>query len=220
MRQRYENESHSQLVTVVAVATARCFLCVKDTKMKAIHNVFGSTCDSWPVVFYASKIRKWKPFTTFYYKSCSIEQLFSMRQRYENESHSQLSGIQPYRGSCCFLCVKDTKMKAIHNNIRSVFNDAIVVFYASKIRKWKPFTTHSLLSPQLPTLFSMRQRYENESHSQRKAISLYALTGCFLCVKDTKMKAIHNQMKPRNGYILLFSMRQRYENESHSQPGE
>ena len=58
-----------------------------------------------------------------------------MRQRYENESHSQLCDLTSLRGDGCFLCVKDTKMKAIHNHMPPLTQLYDVVFYASKIRK-------------------------------------------------------------------------------------
>ena len=166
MRQRYENESHSQRPTLRRLLSQGCFLCVKDTKMKAIHNFNASNLLSLIVVFYASKIRKWKPFTT--------------RGR---------SDLFLY---CCFLCVKDTKMKAIHNERKSTSQGTTVVFYASKIRKWKPFTTMRLSKSHAYKLFSMRQRYENESHSQPGCCLAVLGFCCFLCVKDTKMKAIHN----------------------------
>ena len=218
MRQRYENESHSQQMALSVFVGSRCFLCVKDTKMKAIHNRYCVVPSDYRVVFYASKIRKWKPFTTRQHLILLSQLLFSMRQRYENESHSQPPLTQLFDCWCCFLCVKDTKMKAIHNGIFYLHWLVPVVFYASKIRKWKPFTTgmpdggiapelfsmrqryenesHSQLkvaaSNTSMSLFSMRQRYENESHSQRTFVSQSVHWRCFLCVKDTKMKAIHN----------------------------
>ena len=109
MRQRYENESHSQLYLRSLQLRWSCFLCVKDTKMKAIHNK-----ELPPVFRYL---------------------LFSMRQRYENESHSQRLVNLLSVSECCFLCVKDTKMKAIHNKVCLMAESPLVVFYASKIRK-------------------------------------------------------------------------------------
>ena len=64
-----------------------------------------------------------------------MDKLFSMRQRYENESHSQQGSLNLAQAGSCFLCVKDTKMKAIHNVNEANELSFIVVFYASKIRK-------------------------------------------------------------------------------------
>ena len=85
---------------------------------------------------------------------------------------------------CCIQSVKDTKFKAIHNNVYFRKEVFIVVFNLSKIQNLKRFTTGG--------------------------ITYNALARCIQSVKDTKFKAIHNQNPSDLPVNTLYSICQRY----------
>ena len=194
IRQRYKNESNSQRFRRVGFIPGNCPQYVKDTKMKAIHNTPTGGDYAFRTVLNTSKIQKWKQFTTISKNIYTIIWLSSIRQRYKNESNSQLTFWPPFLPPYCPQYVKDTKMKAIHNgngyNGRSFFT----VLNTSKIQKWKQFTTIINRYFACIVLSSIRQRYKNESNSQQNVLSYAAVIDCPQYVKDTKMKAIHNQL--------------------------
>ena len=68
------------------------------------------------VVFATAKILIWKQFTTV-----------------------PLSSIH---STCCICNCKDTNLKAIHNYVCDLMNQAMVVFATAKILIWKQFTTY------------------------------------------------------------------------------
>ena len=170
------------------------------------------------VVFSRSKIRIWKQITTRYRWCPPL--------------------------SRCFQSVKDTNLKANHNSEWLWFILRLVVFSRSKIRIWKQITTLVQKTKKSRELFSVGQRYEFESKSQPLVSLLVGSFCCFQSVKDTNLKANHNgfwlfvrnrvvvfsRSKIRiwkqittsvNGLsknLLLFSVGQRYEFESKSQP--
>ena len=114
--QRYKIESNSQHIFDDDKQHIGCVLHCKDTKLKAIHNHRYANNNWLRVVFYTAKIQNWKQFTTDY-------------------------GIWNLWWRCVLHC-KDTKLKAIHNQILSLSLLLLVVFYTAKIQNWKQFTTY------------------------------------------------------------------------------
>ena len=140
VRQRYKNESKSQQMLFKLFWSICCCQYDKDTKMKANHNIEVS-------------LR-------------AHSSLLPVRQRYKNESKSQLVGIDTHRGRSCCQYDKDTKMKANHNDADVDQRERDVVASTTKIQKWKQITTGA-------SLF----------------VSIFC---CCQYDKDTKMKANHN----------------------------
>ena len=164
--QRYEFESKSQRVVLCLLGGA--------------------------VVFSRSKIRIWKQITTLFSELWSQMMLFSVGQRYEFESKSQLVAHNYHSSLCCFQSVKDTNLKANHNGRTTRKSERTVVFSRSKIRIWKQITTKSISERRNKKLFSVGQRYEFESKSQRSFLFSLYICSCFQSVKDTNLKANHN----------------------------
>ena len=164
--QRYNFESKSQLATLHLPLAVRCFRYVKDTILKANHNYWQYYW--WPrnAVFDMSKIQFWKQITTTTSRFAHYTTLFSICQRYNFESKSQLkSNIQGCRIRC-FRYVKDTILKANHNFCVFPPSFCQAVFDMSKIQFWKQITTTSQRGLSKETLFSICQRYNFESKSQ------------------------------------------------------
>ena len=192
VRQRYKNESKSQPSWRTRPRYVRCCQYDKDTKMKANHN---PNCP-------------WR----------RLRWLLPVRQRYKNESKSQRMLNIRLTPICCCQYDKDTKMKANHNFYPCPCCPWGVVASTTKIQKWKQITT-------------------NIARHQR-------VIGCCQYDKDTKMKANHNwpcgfvtdgqvvasttkiqkwkQITTQGSCIflpfMLLPVRQRYKNESKSQP--
>ena len=169
--------------------------------MKAIHNGKWICTDTGCTVLNTSKIQKWKQFTTFALAGLSSFILSSIRQRYKNESNSQLCQLTVVTITNCPQYVKDTKMKAIHNTPTLTNFLGCTVLNTSKIQKWKQFTTIGITFRHFDLLSSIRQRYKNESNSQPIASLIVWDSNCPQYVKDTKMKAIHNYI---NQSLLVF----------------
>ena len=138
--QRYNFESKSQLSAVVVNSLRCCFRYVKDTILKANHND--------------------------HFNPILLKLLFSICQRYNFESKSQLPEFSEKTLLSCFRYVKDTILKANHN-FKSSFRDAF-------------------------ELFSICQRYNFESKSQLQRVRMPHSISCFRYVKDTILKANHN----------------------------
>ena len=192
VRQRYKNESKSQHIVWRNRVAVSCCQYDKDTKMKANHNQQRLHLQIGSVVASTTKIQKWKQITTM--KSMQMIQLplLPVRQRYKNESKSQLS-VTPFCSfRCCCQYDKDTKMKANHNPCTRGISKSPVVASTTKIQKWKQITTCSLYCFHSGRLLPVRQRYKNESKSQPQGIEALRLEGCCQYDKDTKMKANHN----------------------------
>ena len=164
--QRYNFESKSQLKFLLPSPVHRCFRYVKDTILKANHNFKKILSYEFEAVFDMSKIQFWKQITTYLTRVAFAEQLFSICQRYNFESKSQLYQCKCAGRKSCFRYVKDTILKANHNSYTIFFNHLLAVFDMSKIQFWKQITT--------------------------SAACQWLRHSCFRYVKDTILKANHN----------------------------
>ena len=125
-----------------AVEGYGCFQWIKDTNLKANHNNLTSDFRISRAVSNGSKILIWKQITTYTLK------------------------LDTYLS--CFQWIKDTNLKANHNNLTSDFRISRAVSNGSKILIWKQITTYTL---KLDTYLS-----------------------CFQWIKDTNLKANHNML--------------------------
>ena len=164
--QRYNFESNSQQLVQQSVHPFSCYWYVKDTILKAIHNIKKAVAFFLIVVTDMSKIQFWKQFTT---SSCVFipdAVLLLICQRYNFESNSQ-QNVNPHLVDiCCYWYVKDTILKAIHNSKLYTFCAKFVVTDMSKIQFWKQFTTYSFTLSAWRALLLICQRYNFESNSQ------------------------------------------------------
>ena len=119
-----------------------CFQWIKDTNLKANHNPYCNHRSVEVAVSNGSKILIWKQITT-----------------------SRKNAVEGYG---CFQWIKDTNLKANHNNLTSDFRISRAVSNGSKILIWKQITTYTL---KLDTYLS-----------------------CFQWIKDTNLKANHNML--------------------------
>ena len=92
--------------------------------------------------------------------------VFTVLQRYDFESNSQLIACINKCGRWCLPYCKGTILKAIHNT------SGKIEFFAS--------------------VFTVLQRYDFESNSQQEAITLMSRSRCLPYCKGTILKAIHN----------------------------
>ena len=113
--QRYNFESNSQPHPIGTYFIRCCYWYVKDTILKAIHNIPSTHLSSLSVVTDMSKIQFWKQFTTDIVNCPIVNMLLLICQRYNFESNSQrwCNLVCFFRG--CYWYVKDTILKAIHN---------------------------------------------------------------------------------------------------------
>ena len=192
VRQRYKNESKSQLVRPRVGQCDRCCQYDKDTKMKANHNRRASVRRCSRVVASTTKIQKWKQITTTMEEIFLASALLPVRQRYKNESKSQQQARITREAKGCCQYDKDTKMKANHNTSGSGISGIFVVASTTKIQKWKQITTYVYNVYHSGQLLPVRQRYKNESKSQPHGKIKTDLGSCCQYDKDTKMKANHN----------------------------
>ena len=139
-----------------------------------------------------SKILFWKQFTTWKTPTSKRWILLLICQRYYSESNSQLCRIRETRPWNCCWYVKDTILKAIHNYWLAVWERLRIVADMSKILFWKQFTTSWLWFNKGRWLLLICQRYYSESNSQRNISAILYLLNCCWYVKDTILKAIHN----------------------------
>ena len=105
----------------------RSFCCIqwlKDTNLKANHNMIKSNTSLVSAVFNGSKILIWKQITT------------------------SSPGLPSAPG--CIQWLKDTNLKANHNMIKSNTSLVSAVFNGSKILIWKQITTSSPGLPSAP----------------------------------------------------------------------
>ena len=139
--QRYNFESNSQHDVIGCWVDKGCYWYVKDTILKAIHNLIWSCPFSSTVVTDMSKIQFWKQFTTL------LIALIPFSRCYWYVKDTILKAIHNFVNltwkvdSSCYWYVKDTILKAIHN-VRTAFGRSFyVVTDMSKIQFWKQFTT-------------------------------------------------------------------------------
>ena len=144
------------------------------------------------VVFDMSKIQFWKQITTTQLQFLDNRPLFSICQRYNFESKSQRINPRKWIIMSCFRYVKDTILKANHNDGKAINENVRVVFDMSKIQFWKQITTTSISKRNGLALFSICQRYNFESKSQPRLLCGHSPLCCFRYVKDTILKANHN----------------------------
>ena len=141
-----------------------------------------------------SKIQNWKQFTTSIFDEFLFDGSVLPCQRYKIESNSQQYIYDNIDNLRRFYHVKDTKLKAIHNQYDVNKAQRKVGFTMSKIQNWKQFTTQ-LRDEGLECQSVLPcQRYKIESNSQLKPLGWHSVVRRFYHVKDTKLKAIHNYM--------------------------
>ena len=146
--------------------------------------------------------------------------LLPVRQRYKNESKSQ--PMATVITVCCRCCQydKDTKMKANHNCIIIICIKELVVASTTKIQKWKQITTDARMFTRSWLLLPVRQRYKNESKSQPFHIFVIGDAVVASTTKIQKWKQITTEVAKLIIAFKLLPVRQRYKNESKSQPQE
>ena len=141
---------------------------------------------------YPKDTEKWKQFTTASAALWRLRTLFCIPKILKNESNSQQEYLAFARGKCCFVSQRYWKMKAIHNWFCLWRKFTWVVLYPKDTEKWKQFTTLAEIERKLTLLFCIPKILKNESNSQRFALLVLALLGCFVSQRYWKMKAIHN----------------------------
>ena len=113
--QRYKFESNPQQARWVRDTNQKCRLYVKDTNLKAIHNIYIWEMNLNINVAYMSKIQIWKQSTTHKVNGIESGLMSLICQRYKFESNPQHT-LDLFDSSFeCRLYVKDTNLKAIHN---------------------------------------------------------------------------------------------------------
>jgi len=139
--QRYNFESESQLAAISVFRDLSCDCYVKDTILKANHNLYVVIIRIQIAVTAMSKIQFWKRITT-------------------EQSSSRLQ----WRCDCY---VKDTILKANHNSYLRRDSSCNAVTAMSKIQFWKRITTGDYRSRNDGLLWLLCQRYNFESESQQ-----------------------------------------------------
>ena len=109
-------------------------------------------------------------------------------------------------------------MKANHNARWHSGSTAAVVASTTKIQKWKQITTKSDEFGTVRMLLPVRQRYKNESKSQPRLTDTTVISVVASTTKIQKWKQITTIRDESIHPVLLLPVRQRYKNESKSQP--
>ena len=117
-------------------------------------------------VYRIAKVRFWKQFTTIRVHLNGGNVVFTVLQRYDFESNSQLHHV--YLSGCGG------------------------VYRIAKVRFWKQFTTIFHLDTLTEMVFTVLQRYDFESNSQRSRGNGRIYVWCLPYCKGTILKAIHN----------------------------
>ncbi len=141
---------------------------------------------------YPKDTEKWKQFTTLFNNNINREELFCIPKILKNESNSQLATNSSQNWAGCFVSQRYWKMKAIHNNGLSIFQNFYVVLYPKDTEKWKQFTTYSIERQIVEVLFCIPKILKNESNSQQANRWASLNERCFVSQRYWKMKAIHN----------------------------
>ncbi len=118
--------------------------------------------------------------------------VFTVLQRYDFESNSQHHPIGIMAHTRCLPYCKGTILKAIHNSLH--------------------------LETKVLWVFTVLQRYDFESNSQPLPPEIRAVYGCLPYCKGTILKAIHNSLHLETKVLWVFTVLQRYDFESNSQP--
>ena len=87
--QRYKFESNPQHLNEFYKICSECRLYVKDTNLKAIHNLIRTIELNQDNVAYMSKIQIWKQSTTHWWAALRFEWMSLICQRYKFESNPQ-----------------------------------------------------------------------------------------------------------------------------------
>ena len=117
--------------------------------------------------------------------------MFTVLQRYDFESNSQPIAVPCRNAVGCLPYCKGTILKAIHNETAS--------------------------SPFCCAVFTVLQRYDFESNSQRHSQRFGFGFRCLPYCKGTILKAIHNWNEFNDPNGSVFTVLQRYDFESNSQ---
>ncbi len=160
-----------QITTILALLwfLKSCMKYVKDTILKANHNVVILWWRYFQAVWSMSKIQFWKQITTAITVLNQFLGLYEVCQRYNFESKSQLDS--------------------------RITHGILAVWSMSKIQFWKQITTTSIyLTPSL-LLYEVCQRYNFESKSQLFFNASIIGFCCMKYVKDTILKANHNHAR-------------------------
>ena len=118
----------------------------------------------------------------------------------------------------CLPYCKGTILKAIHNCINYQIFRAKGVYRIAKVRFWKQFTTERLKPLKEARVFTVLQRYDFESNSQHASHNSFSGTRCLPYCKGTILKAIHNQPLLLSPLRKVFTVLQRYNFGTKSQP--
>ena len=189
--QRYNFESNLQHQQRVVITDFRCIRYVKDTILKAIYNTKSVTR--------------------------TTKGLYSICQRYNFESNLQLCALAIFFRLSCIRYVKDTILKAIYNWVSWIRDNHNAVFDMSKIQFWKQFTTRTISSKTVESLYSICQRYNFESNLQLALIVLPQQDAVFDMSKIQFWKQFTTLFSPFLKTESLYSICQRYNFESNLQ---
>ena len=143
--QRYNFESESQLIEATSRETSRLWLLCQRYNFESESQRISSSVSNSFAVTAMSKIQFWKRITT------------RKRKRF-----------------CKWRCdcyVKDTILKANHNNSSQISLNSFAVTAMSKIQFWKRITTKCLYCKTGCQLWLLCQRYNFESESQQRIVA-------------------------------------------------
>ena len=160
--------------------------------MKAIHNDDGEWPHIYQAVNYTQRYKKWKQFTTCRTVLMICVLLWTIHKDTKNESNSQHHTVRTVRPMRCELYTKIQKMKAIHNSDKLPSARSRAVNYTQRYKKWKQFTTATMVRFLLAKLWTIHKDTKNESNSQPNSPCPLPGLCCELYTKIQKMKAIHN----------------------------
>ena len=141
-----------------------------------------------------------------------------MWQRYNFESKSQLRCFDLGKQLCCIQCGKDTILKANHNDALEKHYHPLAVFNVAKIQFWKQITT---ISHEPVNCFRCIQYGKDTilkaNHNYLQA-QCWWLIAVFNMAKIQFWKQITTQNRPAGNCFSLYSIWQKYNFESKSQP--
>ena len=113
--QKYKFESKSQHKCSGRRRQYCCINQYKNTNLKANHNCWKYSNQSFNAVSTNTKIQIWKQITTVCVVDQVVDELYQPIQKYKFESKSQLSGTGISTNERCINQYKNTNLKANHN---------------------------------------------------------------------------------------------------------
>ena len=169
-----------------------CFIRISMNNLKDIHNHTHKAMGQCVVVLSGFQWTIWRIYTTKSSNSRWVRTLFYQDFNEQFEGYTQPPRWLWLRCRCCFIRISMNNLKDIHNMCRLIGHRTPVVLSGFQWTIWRIYTTKSVITCCIISLFYQDFNEQFEGYTQRVRRCVAVGQRCFIRISMNNLKDIHN----------------------------